>query len=205
MTYWFAFFGKSWKYREVGWICFYPKRNSYIVVEILGTLPQPTTLCQESSVISVPAPVLSVSTDRSESPVKTTEHSHEEVKRNSKKANHGRGAKQVILSPASVRRSPRFKVLTFWSHAMCLLSVLFMFSEISKEAFLLEEHTRNHILMRTHSKWISFKDFLASYSWFPPPDFECLEIRIQSMLRDEKKRASSSDFCKTIESKTCVD
>ncbi|KAJ9163775.1 hypothetical protein P3X46_023407 [Hevea brasiliensis] len=72
-----------------------------------GTLPQSSTLHQESATIAASAPAMSVSTDTSDSPVKENVYPHE-VKRQSRKVNLGRGAKPSILSPASVRRSPRF-------------------------------------------------------------------------------------------------
>ncbi|KAI9215458.1 hypothetical protein POPTR_T124408v4 [Populus trichocarpa] len=71
----------------------------------LGFLPQSTTLHQETT-ISVSAPVFS---DVSESP-STTSQTSDELKRNSKRSRHGRGGRQAIMSPVSVRRSPRFKV-----------------------------------------------------------------------------------------------
>eukprot|EP00258_Populus_trichocarpa_P025659 XP_024441678.1 uncharacterized protein LOC7453785 isoform X3 [Populus trichocarpa] len=70
----------------------------------LGFLPQSTTLHQETT-ISVSAPVFS---DVSESP-STTSQTSDELKRNSKRSRHGRGGRQAIMSPVSVRRSPRFK------------------------------------------------------------------------------------------------
>ncbi|KAG6746049.1 hypothetical protein POTOM_050561 [Populus tomentosa] len=70
----------------------------------LGFLPQSTTLHQETT-ISVSAPVFS---DVSESP-STTSQTSDELKRNSKRSKHVRGGRQGIMSPVSVRRSPRFK------------------------------------------------------------------------------------------------
>ncbi|KAL9337941.1 hypothetical protein Peur_069710 [Populus x canadensis] len=70
----------------------------------LGFLPQSATLHQETTV-SVSAPVFS---DVSESP-STTSQTSDELKRNSKRSRHGRGGRQAIMSPVSVRRSPRFK------------------------------------------------------------------------------------------------
>ncbi|KAJ6970557.1 kinetochore protein SPC25 homolog [Populus alba] len=70
----------------------------------LGFLPQSTTLHQETA-ISVSAPVFS---DVSESPSMTSQTS-DELKRNSKRSRHVRGGRQAIMSPVSVRRSPRFK------------------------------------------------------------------------------------------------
>lgn len=60
------------------------------------------------------APVLSVSTDRSESPEKKKEHNihHGEIKKQSKKVIYGRGIKSKLLSPgsaSSLRRSPRVR------------------------------------------------------------------------------------------------
>ncbi|KAJ6875561.1 hypothetical protein NC652_035069 [Populus alba x Populus x berolinensis] len=71
----------------------------------LGFWPQSTTLHQETT-ISVSAPVFS---DVSESPSMTSQTS-DELKRNSKRSRHVRGGRQAIMSPVSVRRSPRFKV-----------------------------------------------------------------------------------------------
>ncbi|CAK9138580.1 unnamed protein product [Ilex paraguariensis] len=79
-----------------------------------GIFPQATSIDQDSSIISVSAPVSSVSTDRSESLAKTTELQLGENNTVSRKVNHGRGGKLAILSPgsaSSLRRSPRFKVL----------------------------------------------------------------------------------------------
>ncbi|KAG6747087.1 hypothetical protein POTOM_049466 [Populus tomentosa] len=70
----------------------------------LGFWPQSTTLHQETT-ISVSAPVFS---DVSESPSMTSQTS-DELKRNSKRSRHVRGGRQAIMSPVSVRRSPRFK------------------------------------------------------------------------------------------------
>ncbi|KAJ8753596.1 hypothetical protein K2173_022837 [Erythroxylum novogranatense] len=71
-----------------------------------GVLSECKVLHQESSTVSLSAPALSVSTDRSESPLKN-EHQREEIKKHSKMNSLGKGAKQAILSP--VRKSPRFK------------------------------------------------------------------------------------------------
>ncbi|CAK9185615.1 unnamed protein product [Ilex paraguariensis] len=80
--------------------------------------PPATSIDQDSSIISVSAPVSSVSTDRSESLAKTTELQLGENNRASRKVNHGRGGKQAILSPgsaSSLRRSPRFKKASVWN------------------------------------------------------------------------------------------
>ncbi|KAJ9140287.1 hypothetical protein P3X46_030951 [Hevea brasiliensis] len=74
---------------------------------IVGTSIQSSSLHQESTTVSVSAPVMSVSADRSDSPMKENEYPHQ-VNGQSKKVNLGRGDKLSILSPASVRRSPRF-------------------------------------------------------------------------------------------------
>ncbi|KAJ4840181.1 hypothetical protein Tsubulata_002929 [Turnera subulata] len=79
----------------------------------LGTLPQSSTLHQESSMITISAPPLSVSTDGSESPVEMNEHPHRKVHRNSGNVQQGRGFRKATFSPASVRRSPRFLVISF--------------------------------------------------------------------------------------------
>ncbi|KAJ6339744.1 hypothetical protein OIU77_007650 [Salix suchowensis] len=73
-----------------------------------GFLPQPTTLHQETT-ISVSAPGFSISSDISESSSKTSQTS-DEPQRNSKRSRHGRGGRQAIMSPVSVRQSPRLKV-----------------------------------------------------------------------------------------------
>lgn len=89
-----------------------PKLNYCMFnLNALGFLPQSTTLHQETT-ISVSAPVFS---DVSESP-STTSQTSDELKRNSKRSRHGRGGRQAIMSPVSVRRSPRFKVTWFWLH-----------------------------------------------------------------------------------------
>ncbi|KAG5230191.1 kinetochore protein [Salix suchowensis] len=72
-----------------------------------GFLPQPTTLHQETT-ISVSAPGFSISSDISESSSKTSQTS-DEPQRNSKRSRHGRGGRQAIMSPVSVRQSPRLK------------------------------------------------------------------------------------------------
>ncbi|KAF7123349.1 hypothetical protein RHSIM_Rhsim12G0166500 [Rhododendron simsii] len=80
-----------------------------------GISPQASSIDQDSSTISVSAPVSSISTDsRSESLPKKKENEVEEIKRRSKKVNYGTGGKPAILSPGSAlsfRRSPRFKWL----------------------------------------------------------------------------------------------
>ncbi|GKV18977.1 hypothetical protein SLEP1_g29282 [Rubroshorea leprosula] len=96
-----------------------------------GLLPQSTSLCQESSTISLSAPVFSVSTETSESPAMRDDHqgqlgevnrlckevypisesldkmndnqiSDGKVNSHYKKVNRGRGTKSSILSPESV-------------------------------------------------------------------------------------------------------
>ncbi|KAI8529060.1 hypothetical protein RHMOL_Rhmol12G0196200 [Rhododendron molle] len=78
-----------------------------------GISPQALSIDQDSSTISVSAPVSSISTDsRSESLPKKKENEDEETMRRSKKVNYGTGGKPTILSPGSAlsfRRSPRFK------------------------------------------------------------------------------------------------
>ncbi|KAH7550498.1 hypothetical protein JRO89_XS13G0203600 [Xanthoceras sorbifolium] len=108
----------------------------------LGLTPQASPLRQDASTISLSAPSFSVSSDRSESPgkrdqcqmqhgevsrlvnkvihrigspSKENEHQiqHGGSDRQSKKVNHGRRAKQALLSPesaSSLRRSSRSKV-----------------------------------------------------------------------------------------------
>lgn len=77
--------------------------------------PKVTSYDQDTSTISVSAPVCSVSTDcGSESPSKQRGPQAEEFSRNSKKLRHGKGGRSGLLSPgsaASLRRSPRFKVI----------------------------------------------------------------------------------------------
>ncbi|XP_059443555.1 kinetochore protein SPC25 homolog [Corylus avellana] len=79
-----------------------------------GFLPQLTTHHQESSTISMSAPSLSVSTDKSESSVVENDHQVKwgEGNRHSKKAHHARVIPDVLSpgSASSLRRSPRFKV-----------------------------------------------------------------------------------------------
>ncbi|KAM1025906.1 hypothetical protein ACFX13_039624 [Malus domestica] len=79
----------------------------------------PAVLPQESSTISGSAPVLSVSTERSESPAKIYDHQvqYAEENRHFKKPNHGKGSRAAILSPASalsMRRSPRLRVFPYF-------------------------------------------------------------------------------------------
>uniref|UniRef100_A0A2P2NNS3 Uncharacterized protein n=1 Tax=Rhizophora mucronata TaxID=61149 RepID=A0A2P2NNS3_RHIMU len=62
-----------------------------------GVLPQSISLNQESS-ITLSAPVLSVSTDKGESPVTIDEHPKGEVEEYSKKVNHGRGESLISSS-----------------------------------------------------------------------------------------------------------
>lgn len=80
-----------------------------------GILLQSTDLPQESSTVSSSAPVMSISTDISESLTKKSDHQvqDEEVLRYSKKHNTGKGGNTATLSPGSafsLRRSPRLKV-----------------------------------------------------------------------------------------------
>ncbi|TQD96801.1 hypothetical protein C1H46_017533 [Malus baccata] len=79
----------------------------------------PAVLPQDSSTISGSAPVLSVSTERSESPAKIYDHQvqYGEENRHFKKPNHGKGSRAAILSPASalsMRRSPRLRVFPYF-------------------------------------------------------------------------------------------
>lgn len=80
---------------------------------------------QDYSTISGSAPALSMSSDRSESLAKTHEHYHvqrEEAGRQFKKHNPGKVTKAQSLSPGSalsLRRSPRFKVLSLVFFATC--------------------------------------------------------------------------------------
>lgn len=109
------------KFDEGFYLCLFQKQFSIhirncIVLDTGRNFPQSPTLHQESAAVSMSAPVTSVSTDTSDSSLKENEYPHE-VNRQSKKVNLGRGTKPSILSPASVRRSPRFvKVLSFWFH-----------------------------------------------------------------------------------------
>ncbi|XP_057995592.1 kinetochore protein SPC25 homolog isoform X2 [Hevea brasiliensis] len=82
-------------------------REKFQEAASIGTSIQSSSLHQESTTVSVSAPVMSVSADRSDSPMKENEYPHQ-VNGQSKKVNLGRGDKLSILSPASVRRSPRF-------------------------------------------------------------------------------------------------
>ncbi|KAA8542271.1 hypothetical protein F0562_023593 [Nyssa sinensis] len=79
-----------------------------------GIFPQVSSLDQDSSTISVSAPVSPGSTDsRSESLAKQKERQPGETNRHSKKVNHGQGGKSAFVYPgtdSSLRRSPRFKV-----------------------------------------------------------------------------------------------
>ncbi|KAM6570062.1 hypothetical protein CsatB_018047 [Cannabis sativa] len=80
------------------------------VAALVKYLPETTSLPQESSIVSASAPASSASTDRSESLPKKNEHQlpHGEVDRQSKKQNRGKGFNNVLVSPGSARRSPRF-------------------------------------------------------------------------------------------------
>ncbi|XP_052176312.1 kinetochore protein SPC25 homolog isoform X2 [Diospyros lotus] len=88
-------------------------REKFQVAAAHGILTQVTSCDQDSSTVSLSAPVCSVSTDsRSESPSKQNKLQPEEANRHHKKANHVRGGKPANLSPGSalsLRRSPRFK------------------------------------------------------------------------------------------------
>ncbi|XP_062116186.1 kinetochore protein SPC25 homolog [Humulus lupulus] len=85
-------------------------RQKFQEVAAQGYSPQITSLSQESSIVSASAPASSTSTDRSESLSKKNEHQlqHGEVDRRSKKQNRGKGNNNVLVSPGSARRSPRF-------------------------------------------------------------------------------------------------
>jgi kinetochore protein Spc25 len=78
----------------------------------LGFLPQTTTLHQESATVSVSAPALSISSDTSESPTKTSKTPDEHIRNSKGSRGRGRGSR-AIMSPVSVRHSPRFKVTSF--------------------------------------------------------------------------------------------
>jgi kinetochore protein Spc25 len=78
----------------------------------LGFLPQTTTLHQESATVSVSAPALSISSDTSESPMKTSKTPDEHIRNSKGSRGRGRGSR-AIMSPVSVRHSPRFKVTSF--------------------------------------------------------------------------------------------
>ncbi|CAL1390518.1 unnamed protein product [Linum trigynum] len=75
-----------------------------------GFLPQSSAPeQQELSTISASAPVLSVYTDHSDSPTQGEECS-DDARRHPKKANRGRVGRKKILSPESIRQSPRLLV-----------------------------------------------------------------------------------------------
>ncbi|KAJ6672341.1 hypothetical protein OIU85_013666 [Salix viminalis] len=79
-----------------------------------GFLPQTTTLHQESATVSVSAPARSISSDTSESPAKTSESPNEHIRNSKGGRGRGRGrGNRAIMSPVSVRWSPRFKVTLF--------------------------------------------------------------------------------------------
>ncbi|XP_070027295.1 kinetochore protein SPC25 homolog [Nicotiana sylvestris] len=79
-----------------------------------GTLPDIASRDQDTSIISMSAPVSSISTDsRSEFSSQLQEHQSEEHNKNSRKLDRAKGGRPVVLSPgsaSSLRRSPRFKV-----------------------------------------------------------------------------------------------
>ncbi|KAK9277996.1 hypothetical protein L1049_027553 [Liquidambar formosana] len=91
-------------------------REKFQEASASGFVPQVTSFHQDSSTITVSAPVSSVSTDdKSESPARQNDGQVPlgEANRYSKKGNHGKVGKAAILSPgsaSSLRRSPRFKV-----------------------------------------------------------------------------------------------
>lgn len=82
-----------------------------------GIQPQTRTTQQDVSTISLSAPVLSVSSDKSTSPAERSECQIPcEPNKQLKIVNRGRGATSAILSPGSIsslQQSPRFKV---WSY-----------------------------------------------------------------------------------------
>lgn len=61
------------------------------------------------------APALSISSDTSESPTKTSKTPDEHIRNSKGSRGRGRGSR-AIMSPVSVRHSPRFKVTSFWLH-----------------------------------------------------------------------------------------
>ncbi|TMX01504.1 hypothetical protein EJD97_024379 [Solanum chilense] len=79
-----------------------------------GTFPDMASRDQETLMISVSAPVSSISTDsRSEFLSQQQEHQSDEHNRNLKKVDRAKGSRAALLSPgsaSSLRRSPRFKV-----------------------------------------------------------------------------------------------
>ncbi|CAN1335031.1 Kinetochore protein SPC25 homolog, partial [Linum perenne] len=75
-------------------------RERFQEVAAPGSLYQPRNPQQELSTISASAPAMSVSTNQSESSTHKEEYS----------VNRGRVDRKELLSPESVRRSPRFKV-----------------------------------------------------------------------------------------------
>ncbi|CAN1335038.1 Kinetochore protein SPC25 homolog [Linum perenne] len=85
-------------------------RERFQEVAAPGSLYQPRNPQQELSTISASAPAMSVSTNQSESSTHKEEYS-DNAGRRSKKVNRGRVDRKELLSPESVRRSPRFKTL----------------------------------------------------------------------------------------------
>ncbi|KAK6920662.1 Chromosome segregation protein Spc25, C-terminal, partial [Dillenia turbinata] len=89
-------------------------RAKFQEAAVAGSQPEPTSLCQDSSTVSISAPAPSVATENiSESPAEQRVLQYStETDRLVAKLNRGRG-KQVTQSPGSAiypRRSPRFKV-----------------------------------------------------------------------------------------------
>ncbi|CAI0447527.1 unnamed protein product [Linum tenue] len=82
-------------------------REKFQEAALSGFLPQSSAPeQQELSTISASAPVLSVYTDHSDSPTRREECS-DDARRHPKKANRGRVGRKKLLSPESIRQSPR--------------------------------------------------------------------------------------------------
>ncbi|XP_021889045.1 probable kinetochore protein SPC25 [Carica papaya] len=92
-------------------------REKFQEVAEHGIQPQTRTTQQDVSTISLSAPVLSVSSDKSTSPAERSECQIPcEPNKQLKIVNRGRGATSAILSPGSIsslQQSPRFKLDIF--------------------------------------------------------------------------------------------
>ncbi|XP_027770969.1 kinetochore protein SPC25 homolog isoform X1 [Solanum pennellii] len=78
-----------------------------------GTFPDMASRDQDTFMISVSAPVSSISTDSRSEFLSQQEHQSDEHNRNLKKVDRAKGSRAALLSPgsaSSLRRSPRFKV-----------------------------------------------------------------------------------------------
>ncbi|CAN0890376.1 Kinetochore protein SPC25 homolog [Linum grandiflorum] len=83
-------------------------REKFQEVAASGSLYQSTSLQPDLFTISASAPAVSASTYQSESSTPNKDHSGNAGRR-SKTVNHGRAGKKQLLSPESMRRSPRFR------------------------------------------------------------------------------------------------